>query len=502
MTARAAALVQTAIGFHRNGNLAAAQAAYDQVLAIDPGNVDALHLLGVLLSDQGDPRGLDFMTRAVALKPDLAAAHQSLGNAYIRFERLADAERHFRRVAVLHPNDAGACNNLGGVLLRRELYTEAEAYIGRALQFEPDMTNALRNMGALAEITGKSDLALSYYDRILARQPDDADTRYQRAGLLLSLGRFTEGWIELTWRFKRRASYGMFGRLKYPYWQGEPLNGRKIMIWTEQGLGEALILASMIPDVIAQGATVVLICPARLVPLFRTAFPGIGLIAIDGGPVDPTLKADVNFQASVSELGRWLRPSFDAFPRAAYLKADAQLTGVLRAKYAALTPNNRLVGISWRSRNPGAVGEKTADLAHWAPILRVPGITFINLQYGDCTDDLAAMARDFGVHVFADPEVDPMKDLVSFAAQVAAMDLTISVSNTTVHFAGALGCPAWAMIPSNRGRPWHWFLDRDDSPWYPHLRLFRQAQAGNWDTVFQNVSNALMQWRGSVPEKF
>jgi tetratricopeptide (TPR) repeat protein len=501
MTTRAATLVQTAIGFHRSGNLAAAQTAYVQALAVDPDNVDALHLFGALLSDQGDPKGLDLMARAVALRPDLAAAHQNLGNAYIRFERLADAERHFRRAAALQPNDADASNNLGGALLRREQYTEAEACVARALQLQPDLTNALRNMGALAEITGKSELALSYYDRILARQPDDADTRYQRAGLLLSLGRFAEGWVELTWRFKRRASYGMFGRLKYPYWQGEPLGGRKIMIWTEQGLGEALILASMIPDVIARGATVVLVCPARLVPLFRSAFPEIGLIAVDGGPVDPALKADVDFQASVSELGRWLRPAFDAFPRKAYLKADAQLTGTLRAKYAGLNPDNRLVGISWRSRNPGAVGEKTPDLAQWAAILRTPGITFVNLQYGDCTEDLAVIARDFGVRVFADPTVDPMTDLVSFAAQVAAMDLTVSVSNTTVHFAGALGCPAWAMIPSNRGRPWHWFLDRDDSPWYPHLRLFRQAQAGHWDTVFRNVSDALMQWRGSVPEK-
>jgi Tfp pilus assembly protein PilF len=134
MTTRAATLVQTAIGFHRSGNLAAAQTAYVQALAVDPDNVDALHLFGALLSDQGDPKGLDLMARAVALRPDLAAAHQNLGNAYIRFERLADAERHFRRAAALQPNDADASNNLGGALLRREQYTEAEACVARALQ--------------------------------------------------------------------------------------------------------------------------------------------------------------------------------------------------------------------------------------------------------------------------------------------------------------------------------------------------------------------------------
>ncbi|MHB1205286.1 MAG: tetratricopeptide repeat protein [Rhodospirillaceae bacterium] len=499
MTANTAALINTALGFHRTGNLAAAENAYTQALAADPENVDALHLLGVLLSDRGDARGFELMARAIALKPDMKEAHQNLANAYMRAERLVEAEHHFRRALALQPNDADAHNNLGGVLLRREQYTEAEACIARALKLQPDMTNALRNMGAIAEISGRTELALSIYDCILARHPDDADTRYQRAGLLLSLGRFAEGWIELTWRFKRREGYGMFGRLKNPYWQGEALAGRKIMIWTEQGLGEALILASMIPDALAQGAKVVLICPPRLVPLFRTAFPGIGLIATDGGPVDPALKADVAFQASVSELGRWLRPSFDAFPRKAYLKADPQLTGALRDKYASLAPGNRVVGISWRSRNPGAVGEKTPGLALWAPILRTPGVTFVSLQYGDCSADLAAVARDFGVQVFADPEIDSMKDLVGFAAQVAAMDLTISVSNTTVHFAGALGCPVWAMIPSNRGRPWHWFLGRDDSPWYPRLRLFRQDTAGSWEKVFRDVGDAMDAWRISAP---
>ncbi|MBX7199588.1 MAG: tetratricopeptide repeat protein [Rhodospirillaceae bacterium] len=492
-------LLQNAIDLHRRGGLAAAQEAYRKVLAAEPKNIDALHLLGVLLSEQGNPEGLALIEQAIALKPDFKDAHKNLGNVLLRFGRLADAERHFRRVAALAPNDANAASDLGAVLLRREQYAEAESCTRRALALQPDLPGALRNMGALLDIGGKPEAARGYYDRILARQPDDADTHYQRAGSLLSQGHFAEGWIELLWRFKRRESYGMYGRLKYPYWQGEDLAGKKIMVWTEQGLGEALILGTMLPDLFARGAEVVLVCTPRLVPLFKAAFPTIGLIPMGEGPVDPALKANVSFQASVSELGRRLRPSFAAFPQKPYLVADPTLTQALRYKYTAVAQGRRIVGISWFSKSPGAEAEKTPSLAHWAHILKTPDILFVSLQYeyGRCAADLAAFARDFGVPVFSDPAVDPMRDLVAFAAQVAAMDLTVSVSNTTVHFAGALGKPVWTMIPSNRGRPWHWFVDRDDSPWYPHVRMFRQPPAGPWDSVFLDIAAALDRWRNT-----
>ncbi len=489
--------MQTALALHRGGNLTAARDSYRKILAAEPKNVDALHLLGILLSEQDDAEGLDLMARAVALKPDFKDGHQNLGKAFLRFNRLADAERHFRKAAALAPNDADAVNNVGAVLLRREVYPEAETYVRRALALQPEHPGALRNMGALLEIGGNTDAARGYYDRILARHPEDAETRYQRAGALLSQGHFAQGWVELLWRFRRAAGYGMYGRLKYPYWQGEDLAGKKIMVWTEQGLGEALILGTMLPDLLARGAEVVLVCAPRLAPLFKTAFPGIGLIAMGDGPVDPALKANVSFQASVSELGRWLRPSFAAFPKKPYLIADATQTRALHAKYAAAAQGRRIVGLSWFSKSPGAEAEKTPALAYWAPVLKTPGILFVNLQYeyGRCAADLAAMERDFGVSVLHDPAVDPMRDLVAFAAQVAAMDLTISISNTTVHFAGALGKPVWALIPTNRGRPWHWFVDRTDSPWYPDVRMFRQPPAGPWDTVFADVASALDRWR-------
>lgn len=491
--------IQAALTLHRSGNLAAAHDAYRKILAANARDVDALYLLGVLLSDQGNAEGVGLLERAVALNPDFKDGHQALGKACLRFARLAEAERHFRSAAALAPTDADAANNLGAVLLRRENYAETETHLRRALALQPDHAGALRNMGALLEIRGQAEAALDYYNRILARQPEDAETRYQRAGALLSQGRFAEGWIELLWRFRRTGEYGMYGRLKYPYWQGEDLAGKKIMVWTEQGLGEALILASMLPDLFARGAAVVLVCPPRLAPLFQRAFPGIGLIPTGGGPVDPALKADVSFQASVSELGRWLRPSFAAFPAKPFLVADPAQTRALREKYLAAAQGRRIVGISWYSKSPGAEAEKTPALTQWTPVLKTPGILFVNLQYeyGRCAADLAVMERDVGVSVLSDPSVDPMRDLVAFAAQVAAMDLTVSISNTTVHFAGALGKPVWAMIPSNRGRPWHWFVDRTDSPWYPGLRMFRQPPAGPWDPVFADVATALEHWRNS-----
>ena len=147
----------------------------------------------------------------------------------------------------------------------------------------------------------------------------------------------------------------------------------------------------------------------------------------------------------------------------------------------------------FRSQSPGAEREKSIPLPTWTEILPAPDVAFISLQYGETAADIEGAERALGVRVAIDEGIDPVRDLDGFAAQIAAMDLVISVSNTTVHLAGALGQRAWAMIPSDRGRLWYWFLDRTDSPWYARLRLFRKPVGGRWTGALAEVGAALRQ---------
>ena len=483
-------IVTRAMDHHRQGRLAEAEAGYRDVIRQDPTNPDALHLLGLIIGQAGDPQqGVALIERSLKIAPSSPEAHFNLANLFVVLLRYADAERHFRATYNLRPRNADAANGVGGCLLRLGDYEQAETWLAKAIEIDPACASALVNMGTLMDATARFGETIAWYDRALALQPGNDDARRNRALALLTRGRFNEGWREYACRFKTTRTF--HGKFALPYWSGENLSGRKILVWTEQGLGDEILAVSMIPDLLRAGTHVVLICSPRLRGLFSRSFPGVDIIPTGGQPEHAGVMADLAFQASVSHLGQFLRPSFETFPQHdPYLRPDAALTRALRNKYQAAGAGTSLVGISWRSNTRDGGQEKSISLLQWAPILRAAGVTFVSLQYGDTRSDIAAAERELGVKILADPDIDPLGDLDPVASQIAALDLTISVSNTAAHIAGAAGARAWTLVPANTSRLWYWFLERLDSPWYPNLRLFRQRGRG-WESAMTDVATAL-----------
>lgn len=482
-------LLDAAMAAHRKGDAAAAERGYRAVLAAAPENTDALHLLGVIVSRSDPDEGIRLIERALSLGLASFEAHYNLGNIHARRPRMADAERHFRIASGLAPSHAEAANGLGGALLHLGRYAESEACLRRALALQPALPTALLNMGTLMDAVGRFTEAIAYYDRVLALSPGHEEALRHKALAHLVRGDFPAGWRGYASREGRIPTF--FGRFPYPHWNGEPLAGRKILVWTEQGLGDEILIAGMVPDLLQAGARVVLLCSPRLVRLFRRAFPAADVIPTGEKPQDPGIMAGLDVQASMSDLGRHLRPSFAAFPHRAFLAPDTEAAAGLRKKYKAAAPGTLLVGLSWHSTNPLMETAKSIPLQDWTPLLRTPGVTFVNLQYGPDRPALDVLARDAGFSAITDPAVDPGDDMDAAAAQIAAMDLVISVSNTAVHIAGALGKPVWAFIPSGHGRLWYWFLERTDSPWYPLLRLFRQNPKTGWESPMAEAAAAL-----------
>ena len=464
---KAARLLEEAMARHRQGDLAAAEHNYREILR---------------------------------RRPDDADAHYNLGNLLVQKQRLEEAERHFRMAFTLQPQSAPAAGNLGGALLRLERYDEAETYLRRALELDPGQTAARLNRAAIMEVRGRFDETIALYDEALRQNPSDAEVHNLKALALLVRGQFADGWIEYRWRVQRLRGRGFYGQFSFPYWNGESLAGRQILVWGEQGPGDEILAASLLREVADQAARVVLVCSPRMDPVLRRAFPNVDILAADGKPKDHAAMANIDFQASMAELGQWLRPSSAAFARQApFLAADPHRTATLREKYRKTHPANRLVGVSWRSKRVDLEREKSIPLDAWEDILRTPGITFVNLQYGDCEDELRAFQSRSGIALLSDAEVDPLRDLDAFTSQVAAMDLVISASNTTVHFAGGLGRPTWTFVPANRGRLWYWGLTGDNALWYPSMRLFRQTAAPRWDDTLARAASALRAWRGDAP---
>jgi len=253
----------------------------------------------------------------------------------------------------------------------------------------------------------------------------------------------------------------------------------------------------MIPDLAKSGGRVLVECDRRLLDLFRRSFPGATCIARAEHPDLAAQAADL--QVPSSSLGIWLRRDEKSFGGGApYLAVDAaraeQLRHAYRARFDA-GAGKKLVGITWQSLNPEIGDRKSMTLDDMAPLFQVPDAVFVNLQYGDTNEDRADFQSRMGVTIHHDPDIDPLVDIDGHTAQIAAMDLIISISNSTVHLAGAIGVPTWVIVQKVPDR--RWLMDREDSPWYGSVRLFRQRDFGDWSAPVTAARDALLAAAGN-----
>ena len=436
-----------------------AERCYRQALAIAPGNPDYLNNLGLVLRELGQPEeACDCFHQVLEVAPDHTAAHNNLGNTLASLGKSIDAHACFSRAIALDPNSPEAQYNLGKLFM-----TE-----------------------------GQLDNSMACYHRVLEIYPDHARA-HQGIGYIHFLrGQWRDAWEGYEWRWKDSD------RRRQPYtqapWQGEPIKDKTILVWGEQGVGDEIQFASMVPEVMATGAHVVLEIDPRLVPLFQRSFPGVECVARTNPPAARVVSDGIDFQIPIGSLGRRLRSSPGDFPdRRSYLSADAERTSAFGARYRQ-GRDELLIGISWLSKNVEFGGDKSMTLRELLPVIRIPKVRFIDLQYGDTACERRNFANGTGKMLVHDEEVDSLTDLDAFAAQVAALDLIISISNSTVHLAGALGVPVWVLLSTVLVPPGRWMLEREDSPWYPSLRLFRQSQRGKWGDVIDQVVRELKQF--------
>jgi tetratricopeptide (TPR) repeat protein len=545
--------MQTGLKLQARGLTNDAERLYAGVLKLVPHHFDALHLLGVVRYQQGAyaealsliDNALEFngrsadalnnharillqvgrtndafasLNRALAVDPDHALA--LINRASIHLERgefaaaVADADRALER----DPDNALAWSKRAAALAALGHADRAINAYGRALAIDPEMLEALNNRAALLGQVGRSAEALVDLDRLLARHPDvfevlmnrgntllelnreqEAITSYQRAfaaarhptaryleGLAqLRLGHLARGWEYYEFRWHSQGFENSKRNYPSPVWSGRKLAGR-LLVSGEQGLGEQILFAGMLSEIrtLVQAMTVEV--EPRLIPLYARSFPDIDFVPLQkelhAGPADAHI--------AIGSIAQYLRRDFRAFPARndGYLRADAQRTAQLRER---LSDGRLVIGLSWHCRNPRYAATKSARLADFAALLRLPGCRFVDLQYGDTAADRQIAELELGVRIERLPDIDNTNDLDGLAALIGACDLVVTVSNTTAHLAGALGRKTDVLVPSGRGRLWHWFSGRNDSPWYPHLRLWRQQPGQPWSDVMAKVGAAL-----------
>ena len=434
------------------------------------------------------------LRHAIERAPQLAESHLHLGNALKAQDRFEEAVSAYEIAISLKGVFTKARINLSGALQKLEQYERALKNYEEALRDDPASAEAASGMGVILEALGRLDEALASFQKARELNPDFAEAHRNAAIALLMHGDFKAGWDAYEWRWRYEDSATGWRDFPYPVWQGEGGEGA-VLIWGEQGVGDKVLYAGMIPELLARGHKVVIETDARLVELFERSFPGLVAVAKSDPPDPATLRSDIRWHSSIASLGRWLRPDEESFPkRTSYLVPDSQR----RLRYRALLEGAPLqsgagpiVGISWGSSNPRIGQHKSLNLGQWAPILRVPGVRFVDLQYGDTSSARAAVESELGVTIAHIPGLDLREDLDGLAALAAACDLVISVSSTTAHLAAAVGCPTWIMVPATAGSLWYWMQGTDRTPWYPAVTIFRQAKLSQWQEVIAEVEGRL-----------
>ena len=494
---RALALKPTEPSLHNNigntyqalGRLNEAAASYRKTITYQPGHARAHYNLGVVSRDGGQPlEAIASLRKALAIVPDFAEAHVNLGVVLHDQGQTEEALRHIRRAIALKPDDAAAHNNLGAILRDLGQFDEAMQSYDRALVLRPSMAEVQHNQGVALQAVGRDDEALARYQQAQGAKPEFADAKLNIALLTLMTGNFETGWEAYECRWRRDVPGLGLRHFPYPQWQGE--DGGAVLVWGEQGVGDRVLYASMIPDLLARGHSGVMETNPRLIKLFERSFPGIQAVAKQEPPHDATQRPDIRWQSAFASLGRWLRPDLASFPaRDAYLVAD----DARQQHYRAQLETNHvgpIIGISWISRAVKIGPHKTAHLKQWAHVLQIPGVRFVDLQYGETADERADIEAELGVRIEHVPDLDLHEDIDGVAALAAACDFIISVSNTTAHLSAALGRPTYVLVPASAGNLWYWMRGHQ-TPWYPTATILRQSKLGHWDDVMEQLRAAL-----------
>ena len=493
---------------HRLGRLDEAMVGYRELLDRDPRHADALHLLGLATHQLGRPdeaerhitaalrvdsdfpaawnhlglvldaldqpsRARDCFVRAVALRPDFpeALTHLGLscGSNPLDRDGARAARRWHRRSVTLAPGNPAAHTNLGHACEVEGLFAEAAAHYRKALALRPEAADTLNNLASVAKLENRIPESRKQVRRAMRADSGFALAAWNFGLLALADGDLAAGWAGYERRFSARQLQRA-RRIPLPIWSGTPLEGRRLLVWGEQGLGDEILFASCFDDLKEAGEPVVLECDRRLVPLFARAFPWATVRAesVDSKGRELNDPPDCDLQIPAGSLPALRRRELARFPaRPAFLRADPNRVTMWRARVDALGSGLK-VGISWRSQVVTAQRESAyTRIEDWLPVLDLPGVQVVNLQYGDCTAELARIETD-GRRLHRWDDLDLKDDLEGVAALVSCLDLVIVPATAVGELAGALGVPVWRI----GGHDWT-HLGSGVRPWYPTMRLLR-----------------------------
>lgn len=468
-----------------SGKLAEAELAARLALQIRPNFVDAINNLGCVLTDlKRLPEAEAAFRQALAHAPTHAEAQYNLGVVLHTLERMPEAEAAYRETLQRLPGRVEAWNNLACVLLAQGRRDEALEALHEAIAVQPDFAEAHFNLASLLKEYGRLEEAEAGYRRALAANPDYSDAKFRLATLLISMGRFEEGFERYECRYAMPGfvHHATQRYLKCPRWQGEPVAGKSVLLWQEDGLGDMLQFGRYASVLKARGAARVAF--ACLPPLHRLLGGVDGIDAVLGHDAASAASAQFDCWVSPISVPHRLGTTLDTIPAPLACTPEPALVEHWGARLATLGPGPR-IGIVWKGnpKHHNDAYRSLPSLAALAPLWNVPGLRFVSLQKGQGEDEARNPPASLPLlHLGTD-----VNDFVDTAAIIAQLDLVVCVDTSTAHLAATLGKPCWVLLPQF-DLDWRWMHEREDSPWYPGtMRLFRQRMNEAWPAVVERV---------------
>ena len=463
---------------------------------------------------------------ALAAQPQSVELLSALGGALRLLERDAECEVRCRAALTLRPDSSEALRTLGGLLQLQGRYTDAITLAETAVRAAPQLgegwlilgdaiansgrpadairayvraaasastqLEALIRIGKMERVLGRPEAAVQAFEAAHALAPSAAEPLYERGLLRLESGEFAQGWADYEARWRTENFEGIRGQVPAALVplltlnpSAEDLRGKRVLLIAEQGVGDQIMFASMIPDLIRTAASVVCVCEPRLLRLFRASFTEARFLHPAEARIDSN---EVDVLLAMGSQGSAFRAAPHAFPTLPYLKPRPEIQAAWRERLGA-SDGRRRIGVSWRGGTPqtGRIA-RSLDLAALQPLLSKSDCEFFSLQYGDIEAELVAVnaALPRPIRSFQPGALDDFED---FAALLTELDAVVSVQNATVHLAGAVGVRCLTLLPFNP--EWRYGRRADKMPWYGSVRLFRQSRPAEWEPVVEEVTAVL-----------
>jgi tetratricopeptide (TPR) repeat protein len=500
-----------ALALEKMGHNHKALLTFERAFALDPNDSDLLLNLGLTAWNMKMIDAAAKMFRLfIAARPDSPLGHNNLGMIQCEEGDTEAAIATLRSAIFAMPMESVLWNSLATVLAENGRAEESIVFYREAIRLDPGFSRPHHNLGFALSHLGRLDEALEAYDAGLERAVDASDRAegvHSRSICLIGMGRLEDGWREYEIRNTERFRGHVRHMLKAPYWQGEALNGKRLLVIGEQGLGDEFMFANVLPDLqraVGETGKLQIAVDPRLVPLFQRSFPSADVGTYDDRVLKTpdgskelrfvpwaTKDGEPDFHVLMGSALQYQRTAVEDFRHETFLTPDPARVADYRAKLEAIGPGP-YVGICWRSMMINTKRKKYySALDDWGAVLKTPGVTFVNVQYGDCAEELMRAQERHGVTIHSIEGLDLKNDIDGAAALSAALDLVISAPTAAAATAGAVGTETWFLTA---GRTWPQ-LGTDEYPWYRKTRVLCPEGFGDWTALMPRISEELVRFK-------